>query len=64
MKKMKLPKDAWRINIKQSALVVVDMVRTFVDEDTHLKCIGAKECVPRINQLAALPSPVLQHWNH
>jgi ureidoacrylate peracid hydrolase len=43
-------KDAWVITPDTTALVVIDMQRAFVD--TGL-CIGAKELVPKINELAA-----------
>jgi len=43
-------KDAWVIMPDTTALVVIDMQRAFVDTG---RCIGAKELVPKINELAA-----------
>jgi len=49
----KTPKDAWTIGIKNTALVVVDMQRAFVDPGAPVECVGARELVPKINELAA-----------
>lgn len=53
MNSRKVPKDAWRIDGNNTALVVVDMQRAFVDKGAPLECAGARELVPKINQLAA-----------
>lgn len=47
------PKDAWAIGTENTALVVVDMQRAFVDEGAPVEITGARELVPRINELAA-----------
>jgi len=52
MKSRKTPKDLWRIGINNTALVVIDMQRAFVDEGSPLECVGARELVPKINRLA------------
>lgn len=53
--KVKLtPKDAWRINPVKTALVVIDMQRAYVDKGAPVECVGAREIVPRINELARL----------
>jgi len=50
----KFPKDAWAIGLKNTALVVVDMQRAFVDKGAPYECFGAKELVSKINELAAM----------
>jgi ureidoacrylate peracid hydrolase len=44
-------KDAWIITPNNTALVVIDMQRAFVDSG---RCIGAKDLVPKINELAVI----------
>lgn len=46
-------KDTWAISAENSALVVVDMQRAFVDEGAPKECVGAREFVPKINELTA-----------
>ncbi len=46
-------KEAWAIGTDNTALVVVDMQRAFVDEGAPVEITGARELVPRINELAA-----------
>jgi nicotinamidase-related amidase len=50
----KSPKDLWVINPPETALVVIDMQYAFVDSESPLCARGAREFVPRINELAAL----------
>jgi nicotinamidase-related amidase len=47
----KLPKDAWALGTKNTALVVIDMQRRFVDKGAPIECVGARELVPGINEL-------------
>lgn len=49
----KTPKDGWHIGANNTALVIIDMQRTFVDEGSPLECVGVRELVPKINQLSA-----------
>ncbi|MFC1902535.1 isochorismatase family protein [Chloroflexota bacterium] len=51
---MKLAKDAWTIGLKNTALVVVDMQRAFLDEGAPLECVGGTALVPKINELTAM----------
>jgi ureidoacrylate peracid hydrolase len=53
MSRPKYPKESWAINPDLTALVVVDMQRTFVEQGAPFECPGALDFVPRINQLAA-----------
>lgn len=53
MDSRKVPKDSWRIDINNTALVVIDMQRAFIDEGSPLECVGGRELVPKINELAA-----------
>lgn len=46
-------KYSWRIGIKNTALIVIDMQRAFVDEGSPLKCAGGAALIPDINRLAA-----------
>ncbi len=46
------PKDLWKIDPAKTAVVVIDMQRALVDEGAIMECRGAKEIVPRINELA------------
>ena len=48
----KIPKDSWTIGLKDTALVVVDMQRAFVDPGALRHCVGARGLVPKINELA------------
>lgn len=48
------PKDMWVINPPETALVVIDMQRAFVNSTSPLCAKEAKEFVPQINELAAL----------
>jgi nicotinamidase-related amidase len=52
MNKRNTPKDEWRIDINSTALIVIDMQRAFVDKGAPLECVGARELVPKINELA------------
>lgn len=47
------PKEAWAIGPGNTALVVIDMQRAFVDAGAPGECVGAREFVPKINELAA-----------
>lgn len=51
MKTRKAPKEDWHIDPDNTALIVIDMQRAFVDEGAPLKCIGARELVPKIIEL-------------
>jgi ureidoacrylate peracid hydrolase len=53
MNAIKTPKDLWRIGINNTALVVIDMQRAFLDEGSPLECLAGREIVPKINRLAA-----------
>ena len=44
-------KEAWAITSNSTALVVIDMQRAFVETG---RIVGAKELVPKVNQLAAM----------
>ncbi|MFC1933136.1 isochorismatase family protein [Chloroflexota bacterium] len=46
-------KDSWAIEVKNTALVVIDMQRAFVDQGAPVECVGARKLVPKINELAA-----------
>jgi ureidoacrylate peracid hydrolase len=54
MSTMKLPKDAWAISPENTALVVIDMQRAFVGEESPRACPGSMEFVPKINELSAM----------
>lgn len=47
-------KDAWTIRPRNTALVVVDMQQAFVERGAPLECVGARQLVPKINELAAI----------
>ena len=47
-------KDLWAISADNTALVVIDMQRAFVDKGAPYECAGAPELVPKINELAAM----------
>ncbi len=49
----RIPKDSWSVGIKDTALVVIDMQRAFVEEGSPLECKGGRELVPKINKLAS-----------
>ena len=61
----KTPKDMWAIDPRKTVLIVVDMQRAFVDEGAPAECVGAREVVPKINELAdtcrQLKIPVMVH---
>jgi len=46
-------KDTWRTGVENTALVVIDMQRAFVDKGAPLECPGAEALVPGINEIAA-----------
>lgn len=54
MSTVKLRKDAWAISPQRTALVVIDMQRAFVGEESPRACPGAAELVGKINELSAL----------
>ncbi|MBI4296067.1 MAG: cysteine hydrolase [Chloroflexi bacterium] len=51
MSPAKPAKEAWRISPDKTALVVIDMQKMFVETDI---CVGARDLVPKINELAAM----------
>lgn len=51
---MKPPKDAWAIGLNNTALVVVDMQRAFLDKGAPIESPGGRELVPKINELTAI----------
>ena len=53
MKLRKPLKNEWAIGLKNTALLVIDMQRAFVDKGAPMECVGARELVPKINELAA-----------
>ena len=53
MESRKARKDTWRIGVDNTALVVIDMQRAFVDKGSPLECPGAEALVPGINEIAA-----------
>ena len=54
MIRRRMEKDAWRLDIDTTALIVVDMQRAFVDKGAPMKCVGARNLVHKINKLTAL----------
>lgn len=54
MTTMKVPKDTWAVGPKNTALVVIDMQRAFVGEESPRACPGSAEFVPKINELSAM----------
>ena len=54
MSSLKAPKEAWTVVPKGTACVVIDMQRAFVDDEALLKCAGAREMVPKMNELTSL----------
>lgn len=53
MQSRRATKDAWRMGAENTALVVIDMQRAFVDKGSPLECAGAEDLLPRINELTA-----------
>ena len=47
-------KESWTIGVKNTALVVIDMQRAYVDQGAPVECVGAREMVPGINELTAI----------
>ena len=47
------PKDSWAIGIENTALIVIDMQRAFLEEGAPLEIAGGRKFIPKINQLAA-----------
>jgi len=54
MASQKTSKERWRLDINNTALVVIDMQRAFVDKGAPMECIGASDLVAGINRLTAL----------
>jgi len=48
------PKDVWAIEPKNTALVVVDMQRAFLEKGAPIALPGGIALIPKINELAAL----------
>lgn len=53
MEARKSIKDTWTIRPEKTAMLVIDMQRAFVDEESPVSCVGARDFVPRINKLTA-----------
>jgi ureidoacrylate peracid hydrolase len=51
---MKILKDDWRIDPLHTALVVIDMQRTWLEPDSPRELAQARDLVPRINELAGI----------
>jgi nicotinamidase-related amidase len=47
-------KDTGRIGVENTALVVIDMQRAFLDKGAPLECPGAEALVPGIDEIAAV----------
>ena len=47
-------KEVWTIEPENTALVVVDMQRAFLDKGAPIECAGGREFVPKINELSAM----------
>ncbi len=50
----KTPKDTWAIGAENTALVVIDMQRGFLEEGAPVVPPGGRELVPKINELVAM----------
>ncbi len=48
------PKDTWAIGLKNTALVVIDMQRAFLDKGAPAEAPGGRLFVPKINELTAM----------
>ena len=51
---MKISKDDWRIDPLHTALVVIDMQRTWLEPDSPRELAKARDLVPKINELAGI----------
>jgi len=46
-----VPKDNWKIDANKTAVVTIDIVRTFLDPGAPFETPGAREFVPKLNEL-------------
>jgi ureidoacrylate peracid hydrolase len=54
MEAKRVPKDLWEIKPRETAFIVMDMQRAFVESGSPLSSKEAREFIPRLNELAAL----------
>ena len=47
-----VPKDNWKINAANTALVTIDLQNTFVAPGAPVECADARDFIPRVNELA------------
>ena len=49
-----VPKDDWKIDVVRSALITIDLQKTFLEADSPVKCSRAMDFLPQVNHLAVL----------
>ena len=49
-----VPKDNWKINAANTALVTIDLQNTFVAPGAPVECADARDFIPRVNELARI----------
>lgn len=48
------PKDNWKIDTAKTAMVIIDLQRTFLDPNSPVECAQARNFVPKVNELASM----------
>lgn len=46
-----VPKDNWRIDSQRTALITIDMQRTFLEKGSPVECAAARDFTPKLNEL-------------
>jgi len=49
-----VPKDNWKIDLNKTAVVTIDIVRTFLDRGAPMETPGSREFVPKLNELTGI----------
>lgn len=67
MSEVKVPKDSWKIEVRKTAFVTIDMQRGFLDPGAPVECARGRDIVEKINEISdicrKLKMPVI-HVRH
>ena len=62
-----VPRDNWKIDLKKTALITIDMQRAYLEPGAAVECAAGREFIPKINELAStcrkLGIPVIHMCN-
>ena len=64
-----VPKDNWKIDLKKTALIVIDMQKVFLDPDSPYGSTKGRQFVPKLNELSdicrklGIPVVYVRHSN-